>query len=164
MPRPSGLSIINDGESSVIVAVATVEKRGRLNILPRWRQRIPWLAGSDAVEALMTFNEPGLITISDMKKDGPRIQERFKELSKLEDADALQALRLIQDRFQRLMIAAKDRPSLGDAALAHLGLSTERDRKVIIYVCVYSDRIELLSQEYRNSKLLEGHPLIDDLP
>jgi len=112
----------------------------------------------------MTFNEPGLITISDWKKDGPRIQQKFDELSKSDDADALQALRLIQDRFQRLIFPAKERPSLGDGALVHLGLTTERNRKFAIYVCVYSDRIELMSQEYRNSMLLEGHPLIDDLP
>jgi hypothetical protein len=164
MPRPSGLSVFAEDEAPVIVAVTTVEKRGRLSIAPRWRKRIPWLTGSGPIEALMTFNEPGLITISDWKKDGPRIQQRFEELSKSDDADALEALRLIQDRFQRLNIPSKERPSLGDAALAHLGLNTERNRKFTIYICVYPDRVELLSHEYRNSKLLEGHPLIDDLP
>jgi hypothetical protein len=110
----------------------------------------------------MTFNELGLITISDWKKDGPRIQQRFQELSDSDDADAHQALRFIQDRFQRLTIPVKDRPSLGEGALAHLGI--ERNRKSLVYIHVYSDRIELMSQDYRNSKLLEGHPLIDDLP
>jgi hypothetical protein len=166
MSRPSGLPIVADEVAAVTVSVAQVEKRGRLNILPRWRSRITWLnAVSDAdVEALMTFSEPGLITISDWKREGPRIQQRFEELSTSKDADALQALRLIQDRFQRLKIPARDRSSLGDAALAHLGLGVERGRKSIIYVCVFPDRIELMSEEYRNSKLLEGHPLIDDLP
>ncbi len=164
MPRPSGLPVVPEDKAAVIVSVASVEKRGRLNIAPRWRERIPWLAGSGPFEALMTFDEPGLITISEWKRDGPRIQHRFEELSRSEDADALQAMRLVQDRFQRLIIPAKDRPSLGDGALVHLGLTTEKNQKFTIYVCVYSDRIELMSKEYRNSKLLEGHPLIDDLP
>jgi hypothetical protein len=131
--------------------------------LPRWRKRIAWLNANDSIEALMTFKEPGLITISDLKKDGPRIQERVEELSKSEDPDAIVALRLIQDRFQRLLIPFKDRPSLGDAALTHLGLSTERNRKFTIYVCVYSDRMNLMSPEYRNAKLMESHSLIEDL-
>jgi len=164
MPRPSGLPVIADDKAAVIVAVASIEARGRLNFAPRWRERIPWLAGNGPFEALMTFNEAGLITISEWKKDGARIQQRFEELSKSEDVDAPQALRLIQDRFQRLIIPAKDRPSLGDGALAHLGLSTERNQRFTIYVCIYFDRIELMSQEYRNSMLHEGHPLIDDLP
>ena len=166
MSRPSGVPIVADEIAAVTVSVADVDRRGRVNILPRWRRRIAWLkaAGDADVEALMTFSEPGLITITDRKKDGPRIQQRFEELSNSEDADALEALRLLQDRFQRLIIPAKDRPSLGDGALVHLGLSVERGRKSVIYVCVFPDRIELMSEEYRNSKLLEGHPLIDDLP
>src|ERR1700693_5424443 len=163
MPRPSGLSIIDDPAVAVIVAVAHIEMRGRLNILPRWRERIPWLkaAGDSDVQALMIFAEPGLISLIDWKTEGPRIQQRFSELSASADAAAHQALRLIQSRYQRLIIPARDRPSLGDGALAHLGLRVERGQKSVVYVCAYFDRIELMSPAYRDSKLIEGHPLIE---
>jgi hypothetical protein len=166
MVRPSGLPIIEDVSAAITVSVAHVEMRGRLNILPRWRKRIGWLLsaeGSDVL-ALMVFAEPGLILIRAWEPDGPRIQERFAEIASSHDADAPQALRLIQDRYQRLVIPARERASLGDAALAHLGLKVERGKKFLIYVCVSSDRIELMSQAYRETKLAEGHPLIDDLP
>jgi hypothetical protein len=165
MARPSGLPIIEDASVGVIVSVAHVEMRGRLNILPRWRQRVEWLksTGGDVL-ALMVFAEPGLISIRDWEPDGPRIQQRFAELAASPDADAPQALFLIQSRYQQLIIPAKDRPSLGDAALAHLGLQVERGAKSVIYVCVSSDRIELMSSAYRDAKLTEGHPSIEDLP
>ncbi len=166
MPRPSGVPIVEDDSAGMIVSLAHVEIRGRVNILPRWRKKVVWLASVNKADtqALMVFEEPGLISIRAWEPDGPRIQQRFAELSASSDADAPQALRLIQDRYQRLVIPAQDRPSLGDAALAHLGLRVERGQKSIIYVCVSPEKIELMSPAYRDSKLTEGHPLIDDLP
>lgn len=121
-------------------------------------------AGDAGVEALLVFVEPGLISVRNWQIDGPRIQQRYAEISNSTDADALQALRLIQDRYHRLLIPARDRPSLGDSALAHLGLPLQRGQKSAVYVCVFSDHIELMSPAYRNSKLIEGHPLVEDLP
>jgi hypothetical protein len=166
MPRPSGLPIVDDETALVTVTVAQVETRGRLNILPRWRRRIDWLKASDDsdVEALMIFVEPGLLSIRDWKTHSPSILQRYAELSESADVDSIDALRLIQDRYQRLMIPAKDRPTLGDGALAHLGLSIERGQKSMVYVCVFSDRIDVMASDYRNAKLVESHPLIDDLP
>jgi hypothetical protein len=165
MSRPSGLPIVDDATAAVTVTVAHIEMRGRLNILPRWRQRVEWLrSGSGNILALMILAEPGLISIRQWEPDGPRIQQRFAELAASADADAPEALLLLQSRYQRLVIPAKDRPSLGDAALAHLGLQVERGTKSVIYVCVFADKIELMSSLYRNSKLTEGHPLVEDLP
>jgi hypothetical protein len=165
MPRPSGLSITDDSMAPVIVEVAHVEMRGRLNLLPRWRKKVTWLALADSdVEALMVFAEPGLISLRDWQMEGARIQERFAQLSVSADSDAPQALLLMQTRYQRLIIPARDRPSLGDRALAHLGLLLERGQKSVVYACVFVDRIEIMSSKYRDAKLLEGHTLIDDLP
>ena len=165
MARPSGLSIVEESSAEIVVHVAHVEARGRLNILPRWRKRVTWLSSKTSdVLALMVFVEPGFVSIREWEPDGPRVQRRFAELLASTDADAREAMRLIQDRFQKLVIPVGDRPSLGDAALAHLGLQVERGKKSIIYVAVSSDRIELMSQSYRDAKLIEGHPLIEDLP
>jgi hypothetical protein len=164
--RPSGLSIIEDESAAVTVSVAHVEMRGRLNILPRWRKKVAWLSslGETDAQSLMIFAEPGLVSIRSWEPDGPRIRARFAELSSSPNPDAQQALRLIQTRYQRLIIPAKERASLGHGALVHLGLRTERGLKSVVYVCVYSDRIEVLSPAYRDAKLIEGHDLIEDLP
>jgi hypothetical protein len=120
--------------------------------------------GEVDIEALMIFVQPGLISIADWKENGSRILQRIADLSGSPDADDLEALRLIDDRYRRLTVPAKDRPSLGDAALAHLGLPVERGEKSVVYVCVFPERIDIMSREFRNLKLVEGHPLIDDLP
>jgi hypothetical protein len=166
MPRPSGLPIVDDETATVTVTATQIEARGRLNILPRWRRRIAWLGTSkdSDVEALMIFVEPGLVSIRDWKAHSPSILQRYAELSASADTDSIDALRLIQDRYQRLVIPAKDRPSLGDGALAHLGLSIERGKKSIVYVCTFSDRIDVMASDYRNAKLIQSNPLIDDLP
>lgn len=166
MSRPSGLPIIEDGASPLTTAVAVIEKRGRLNILPRWRNRVSWLAATQGhdVEALMIFPEAGLISIHSWDPEGPKIKERFAELLNSTDPEAKEALRIILDRYQRLIIPMKDRPSLGDGALAHLGLPIDRRARSIVYVTVFTDHIEVMSTSYRDTRLAGGHELIDDLP
>jgi hypothetical protein len=166
MARPSGLSLIDDERSAVAVAIARIEARGRLNILPRWRNRVAWLgqSGGHNTEALMVFSTPGLISLRDWKSSSPAILQRIADLSESPDDDDLEALRLIQDRYQKLVIPANDRSSLGEAALAHLGIDGASGSKFLIYVCIFTDRIDLMSPHYRNAKLIEGHHLIDDLP
>ena len=165
MARPSGIAVVPDEKTPVLVAVASVEVRGRFNILPRWRNRVSWLASATTdVEALMTFREPGLIRLSEWAKDGPTIEARFAELSNSVEAEAVEALRLIQDRYNRLRIPWKERASLGDAALAHLGVGTAKNERSIVYVSIFETSIDVMSVEFRNQRLLEGSPLIDDLP
>lgn len=165
MGRPSGIPLVSDKDSRVCVGVAHVEGRGRLNILPRWRSKVSWLrSAGEFVEALMIFSEPGLISLRDWGLHSSSILERIGELSSSSDEDSLEALRLIHDRYQKLVIPSKDRPTLGDEAVAHLGIDLDRGTKSLIYVCILPDRINLMSIEHRNAKLIRGHPLIDDLP
>jgi hypothetical protein len=166
MSRPSGVPIVENELAAVTVDVAHIETRGRLNFLPRWRKKVDWLstATETDTQSLMIFAEPGLISIRAWEPDGPRIQARFAELSTSGDTEAQQALRLIQNRYERLVIPARERASLGHSAVVHLGFGLERALKSVVYVCVYSDRIEVLSPAYRDTKLLEGHELIEDLP
>ena len=125
-----------------------------------------WLATqtNGETEALMIFDEPGLISIRSWHPLGPEIRQRFAELRKSTDPDAEEARRILVDRYQRLIIPAQDRPSLGDGALAHLGLPLDRRSRSVVYVSVFSDRIDVMSTTYRDTKLLEGNVLIDDLP
>lgn len=164
--RPSGLPIV-DGDSAIVSEeIAHVDRRGRINFLPRWRQRIPWLVSvvKGDVEALMILVEPGLISIRDWAADGPRIQRRYEELANSPDEDAIEALRLIQSRYRRLIILQNERTSLGEAALVHLGISIGRDIKPFVYVSTFPNSLELLSPALRNARLLAGDARIDDLP
>jgi hypothetical protein len=81
MARPSGLPVIEDASATVTVSVAHVEMRGRLNILPRWRQRVGWLKSETAdVQALMVLAEPGLISIGSWEPDGPEFSNDMRKL------------------------------------------------------------------------------------
>ena len=164
--RPSGLPVISDDDATVIQEVAEIDERRRLHLLPRWAKRTDWLPvpAKGTVNALMTFVEPGLLSLRDWKVDGPRIVERYKEVSEEPGETAFETLRLIQDRYRRLPISIERRPYLGEAALAHLGIPLTRGMKSVVYVAVSSDRIDLLGPIYRNSKLIAGDLRIDDLP
>lgn len=166
MSRPSGHPIVDDAAAAVTVDIAEIEKRGRLNILPRWRKRVVWInaVGEADVDALMIFVEPGLISIDRWEPAGPEIQQRFTDLSNSSDPEAPQALRLIQDRYQRLVIPRRERPSLGAYALAHLGLPFRGGHQSLVYVSIFANRIDIMAPPYRDTKLIEGNPLIDDLP
>jgi len=164
--RPSGLSVVESDAAVVVQEVAELDERGRLHLLPRWVSRVDWLnsAGKNDIDALMVLIEPGLIAFHDWKVDGPRIAKRYKDIATSSDADAFEALRLIEDRYCRVKITKDRRPHLGDAALAHLGLPIKRSEKSLVYVVIYPNRIEILSPAFRNAKLISGTHQLDDLP
>ena len=164
--RPSGVPIVPDAKALVIEEIAEIDGRGRIHLLPRWAKRVGWIpvpAAGD-VDALMILVEPGLLSLTSWNPDGPRIEKRHDELAALGTGADLEALRSIQDRYQKLPIPNDRRPHLGDAALQHLGLSTKRGAKSNVYVVITPGRIDLLSPGYRNAKSIEGHPSLDDLP
>ena len=67
----------------------------------------------------MVLAEPGLISL---RESAVHAGARHADLVARGDGDIEEILRLIQDRYQRLLIGSEHRPSLGDNALAHLGL------------------------------------------
>lgn len=164
--RPSGLPVIPDHSAVVVQEVTEIDERGRLHLLPRWTRRVSWLPlpAKENVDALMVLVKPGYISLRQWKGNGPRIEKRYKEIAKESDVDALEALRLIQDRYKRLTINKERRPHIGDAALAHLGLPITRGMKSTVYVAIFPSQIDILSPAYRNAKLEAGHARIDDLP
>jgi hypothetical protein len=165
MPRPSGLPVIPDHEAQVITDTAIVDARGRINLLPRWRSRVPWLTGSSSDKAaLMIFVEEGLISIRDWEEYGPQIRERYLQAARSTEPDRGEILRLIQDRYQRLIVPAAERASLGTTALLHLGLPIDRSQGASVHVCVSSASIDLLSVALRTARLVEGHSYLHGLP
>jgi hypothetical protein len=164
--RPSGYPVFGDPSASVAEEVTEIDGRGRIRFLPRWTNRIPWWksTSSEGFDVLMVFVEPGLISFRDWISDGEQVAARFAQIAAEDDDDALEALRLIQDRYQKLPIDKERRAHLGDPALAHLGLPIQRGSRSTVYVAVYPSRLDIFSVAYRNEKLVIGSPLLDDLP
>lgn len=161
--RPSGTPIIVGEPSSVVQEVAHIDERGRFHLLPRWTRRLNWFVNEQEFIALLVFAEPGRIQLFPWEPLGPQIVARYEELSNDPDGADADALRLIQDRYGRVSTTNR-RFYIGDAALLHLGLPLKRGTKKAIYVAILPTTIELLSPNYRDAKLAEGHPQLHDLP
>lgn len=113
----------------------------------------------------MVFVEPGRIRLLPWDPHGRLVESRFAEIAQNgPDNDALETLRLIQDRYSDLMIDEEHRPYLGDAALTHLGLTLDRGTKSTVYIVIYPESLEILSVDYRDRKNLIGSEGLDDLP
>lgn len=167
--RPSGLPLVPDDEALVLQELAEIDRRGRIDLLPRWAGHVRWLKFpiTDQIDALMILEEPGRLSLRSWEPAGPAIQARYKQLAQAadetDDAD-LEALRVIQDRYRRLSIPKDHRPALGDAALHHIGLSLKHGLTTNAWVVVSPTRIDILGSTYRDSKNSGGHPALDDLP
>src|SRR3984893_7880023 len=100
--RPSGLPIVEPDSLVIAEELAKIDGRGRLRLLARWTARIAWWSDDDPFDVLMCFNYPGLITLRDWKTAGLGVVTRYEELKQRKDHEALEALRLLADRYQRL--------------------------------------------------------------
>ena len=110
----------------------------------------------------MIFRQPGRLLICDWKDEGPKIVARYEELARRSDPKAERAMRLIQDRYGRLVFKGERRASLGTPALAHLGL--ERGVVSKVYIAALPNWLELLSVTYRNGALVNFDEELEDLP
>lgn len=164
--RPSGIPIIPDSDALLTQELAEVDGRGRVHLLPRWARRTSWLSvpPTDDLIALMVLFPPGRISLRSWDPDGPRIMERYAILAAQGEQADPEALRAIQDRYQRLQISKERRPYLGHAALQHLGLPAKRGMVSNIWVAIFHNGIDLLGPAYRDAKNLEGHPELENLP
>jgi hypothetical protein len=166
--RPSGHPLLPAQGAPVFQEVAEVDPHRRINLLQRWISRFDWLKdiNKKEVDALMVFSEPGLLRLRPWEPDGPRLLQLYQTLSAAphDSEQKLQDLRSILDKYERLKIDNEHRPYLGDPALAHLGLPLHRGAKSIVYVAIYPEYIAIMSQEYRNKKLILGTQVLDDFP
>jgi hypothetical protein len=165
--RPSGVPIISAENAVVFQETADIDRRGRLRLLPRWIVHIDWIpiTAKEDVSALMILDQPGRISLRNWEVLGPQIEGRYEEIAgKSEDDHNFEALRLIQDRYQRLIIPKDRRPYLGKNAIAHLGLQVSHENTSTVYVAIFPGRLDVLSPSYRNEKLRTGDERIADLP
>jgi hypothetical protein len=161
--RPSGVPIVEAASLIVAQEVGVIDRRGRFTLRPRWFEKITWWVGSP-LDVLMVLDEPGVVRLRDWQTDGVNVVARYEELVDRRDDEALSALRLLADRYQRLHFSIENRAHLGEAALVHLGLPLDREANAVVHVAIYPDHIAVLSPSYRNAALLRGSPLLDDLP
>ena len=165
LTRPSGYPMVEDESAPVREEVAVIDGRGRLYMQRRWTQRISWWPSNptELFSVLMIFAEPGLLSLRDWVANSAGIAERYAELAELDEEDAREAMRLIQDRYRRLPVDKGRRAHIGDAGLAHLGFPLDRAKNTV-YVALFADRIDVFSANYRDSKLVESSSWIEDLP
>lgn len=164
--RPSGRPLVPDDEALVAQHVAEIDSRGRLHVLRRWTQRTNWPPFPTAgdFEILVVLSERGRASLRPWHPGGPKILQRYQELTASEDGPDLEALRRLQDRYARLSLPRERRPHLGDSVLQHLGLPLRREMSTPIYVVVLPDRLDLLGPAYRDRVNEQGHPALDGLP
>lgn len=164
--KPSGLPIVASKSAPVLQEIAEIDGRGRLHLLRRWANHTDWLPSliDDELQVLMVFVEPGRLSMRSWEPEGPKIVTRFEEIAKTPDEDGLEALRLIQDRYGRVLVPKDRRPYLGDLALQHLMIPTGRGQKSNVYVAVFPKCIDVFGPAYRTEKLILGHPQLEGLP
>lgn len=146
--------------------MAEIDSRGRIIIPRHIGENIEWFVSGDSqVEALIVLNEPGMLTFYNWDAEGQKILDKRLDLIKEVDADpnALEALRLLEDRYKRISIPKDLRPTLGLMIIQHLGLS--RGTGNVVYVTsIHQGRLIVMSPEFRNKKLLRSSDLLYDLP
>lgn len=165
--RPSSTPLIDGSQTSIFQEVASIDQRGRLHFPPRWTNRIDWLrrCSSEATEVLIVLREPGMVSLLSWQANAEQILKRYEAIAgDDQDTEKENLLRLIVDRYGKLIVTPERRPHLGDPAILHLGLSPERGLKRPIYAAIFADRIDLMSPSYRDTKLNDGNSRLDDLP
>lgn len=163
---PSGRPLVPLPEAPVFQELAHIDPHRRLNLLPRWTLRFDWLkpTKNNPSELLMVLREPGFVRLLPWTPWGEQVRLRYEELAAADASDdCLEAMRLLQDSYGRLQVDAEHRPYLGDAALAHLGVSLERGVRSPVYVVVYPNSLGLLSAGAREFRLKHATAL-DGLP
>jgi hypothetical protein len=130
------------------------------------RQRI--CLPTDAVNAygkqvLAVLDRPGRVRLLPWKTHGEAVAKRREELLARERTpETLEALRQIEDRYQRISLISEPRFTPSPNMAVHLGV-TPREGEVF-YLWRYPDHLEVWSPAYRNESLPKIAPELEGLP
>src|SRR5438105_15747909 len=102
--RPSGTPIVSGPEALVRQEIASVDERGRLNLLLRWQEAAGWKRPAGPWTLLVVLEDDGVIALLPWEPHGARVVERYSEWK---DAADMEALRRLQDRYKRGEIPKK---------------------------------------------------------
>ncbi len=163
--RPPGIALDTELPGPVAQQVVEIDRRGRLRLPNALVRSIPWL-GSDAksVDALVVLDEPGRLGFLSWEQQAPAVLDRRRELIEQthHDDSVAEALRLLEDRYKRVAIPQDLRPTLTAEILLHLELSVGAPARV--YLVRLFDRLDVLSPQYRNERLVVGSDALAGLP
>ena len=141
-----------------------VDKRGRLTLPGRVRNRLSWLKEGEPAVSLLILDELGRAQLLPWEPFGKKVIQRRRELlSRDQRAPEIQeALLGIANRYLKQSIEPKGRVTLSNPALVHLGI--QKNLPLSIYVVCHQDRLELWSVDYRNSRPEIMSEDLSDLP
>lgn len=159
-----GFGLDPDLPGPVEQAVADIDRRGRLRIPSRLAAGMDWLgAAAASVDALAVLDEPGrIILLSWKERSAELLAKRRALIEEAPEVDALQALRLLENRYKRINIPKELRPTLGPETLIHLDLPIGVESHV--YVTRVLDALEVMSPAYRNEHFLTTSEVLAGLP
>ena len=166
MASTSGkLPLDPDHPAPVTQAVAEVDQRGRVRIPVRLSSVVGWMAATTGeIESLMILDEPGRIILLSWVDRASAVLIRRQGL--IEEAKsslpAAEELRLLEDRYHRIIIPKDRRPTLGELAILHLNLSL--GVKSHVYVAKLLEQVQILSLDFRNKALVQAGPIFSELP
>jgi len=145
--------------------VAEIDQRGRLQIPSRLISSITWLKKREtSSDALVILDEPGRIRLLSWENESTPILTRRKQLieNSGESSEAVEALRLLEDRYKHLIIPKDSRPTLSKEITMHLGIPD--DAKAQIYIVRVFEALEILSPQYRNGYRKTISEYLSNLP
>jgi len=118
--RPPQRKLDPDRPQLTVQRVVRLAQRGRISIPREVADGLSWLHRRQAVRSLGVFNEPGCLVLHAWESESPSVLARQAQLS---DEVNLEGLRLLQDRYRLINIAADLRITLTLDDVTHLGLS-----------------------------------------
>lgn len=156
-----------DPDSRGVVAqdVSDIDSRGRVRIPTRLVSAVSWCRNpTSASVALAVYDEPGRIMLLSWEEESAPVLARRRELiEKAKDSHtALDGLRVLEDRYKRLIVPKDFRPTLGAEALMHLDLPIGAESRV--YILRVLETLEILSPRYRNKQRNANPDILAGLP
>ncbi len=130
--------------------------RHRLYIPARLTVDLSWSGSSNC---LGIFDVPGRFFLASWEDHSSDILERRNMLLKQEEFELLQ---LLQERYRLIPMPKEMRLTLTATLLAHLGVL--ESTHLALYVSRIDERIEITSQEFRNSRLANARSEFRVLP
>jgi len=141
--------------------VIAVDPRGRIRIPTGLTGGIGWLdsRGTAGCLALCVMDAPGTISLLSWEGESPAVVARRRQLETEGDHESV---RLLDDRYRRLLIPKDLRLTLSLSHLVHLGLPPNATSA--IYVFRMSQGLELVAPSKRDEQLLAAQADFLDLP
>jgi hypothetical protein len=140
-----------------------MDERFRVRVPHAIVATVPWMrSGKEQLELLGELHSPGIVKLVPWSPNGDKVVARKRELDQKLASDplAVDALRELFFRYQRVLVDKEHRITLSPELQVHLAVNQYRG----VYFVRVSDQVEIWSGARREQELLESHPALEDLP